>query len=70
MLRIHFLQQWFNLSDPSMEEVLYDTPMFREFVGLDAGEDNLPDESTILRLRHLLEAHHLSVQILATVAPR
>lgn len=67
MLRIHFLQQWFNLSDPSMEEALYDTPMFREFVGLDAGEDNLPDESTILRFRHLLEAHNLSLQILATV---
>ena len=47
MLRIHFLQQWFNLSDPAMEEALYDTPMFREFAGLDAGEDNLPDESTI-----------------------
>jgi transposase, IS5 family len=67
MLRIHFLQQWFNLSDPSMEDALYDTPMFREFVGLDAGEDNLPDESTILRFRHLLEAHNLSLQILATV---
>ncbi|MDZ4189283.1 MAG: IS5 family transposase [Hydrogenophaga sp.] len=67
MLRIHFLQQWFNLSDPAMEEALYDTPMFREFVGLDAGEDNLPDESTILRFRHLLEAHDLSLQIQATV---
>jgi transposase, IS5 family len=67
MLRIHFLQQWFNLSDPAMEEALYDTPMFREFAGLDAGEDSLPDESTILRFRHLLEAHNLSLQILATV---
>ena len=67
MLRIQFLQQWFNLSDPAMEEALYDTPMFREFVGLDAGEDNLPDENTILRFRHLLEAHDLSLQILATV---
>ena len=67
MLRIHFIQQWFNLSDPAMEEALYDTPMFREFAGLDAGEDNLPDESTILRFRHLLETHNLSLQILATV---
>ena len=67
MLRIHFLQQWFNLSDPAMEEALYDTPKFREFAGLDAGEDRLPDESTILRFRHLLEAHSLSLQILATV---
>ena len=67
MLRIHVLQQWFNLSDPAMEEALYDTPMFREFAGLDMGEDRLPDESTILRFRHLLEAHNLSLQILATV---
>jgi len=67
LLRIHFLQQWFNLSDPAMEEALYDTPMFREFAGLDMGEDHLPDESTILRFRHLLEGHNLSVQILATV---
>jgi IS5 family transposase len=67
MLRIHFLQHWFNQSDPAMEEALYDTPMFREFAGLDMGEDHLPDESTILRFRHLLEANHLSVQILATV---
>jgi len=50
-----------------MEEALYDTPMFREFAGLDMGEEHLPDESTILRFRHLLEAHNLSVQILATV---
>ena len=67
MLRIHFLQQWFTLSDPAMEEALYDTPMFREFAGLDMGEDHLPDEITILRFRHLLEAHDLSVQILFTV---
>ncbi len=67
MLRIHFIQQWFNLSDPAMEEALYDMALFREFVGLDAGEDNLPDESTILRFRHLLEAHNLGLQILATV---
>jgi IS5 family transposase len=67
MLCIHFLQQWFNLSDPAMEEALYDTPMFREFAGLDAGEDRLPDESTILRFRHLLEAHNLSLEILAAV---
>ena len=67
MLRVHFIQQWFNLSDPAMEEALYDMALFREFVGLDAGEDNLPDESTILRFRHLLESHDLSLQILATV---
>jgi IS5 family transposase len=67
MLRIHFLHRWFNLSDPAMEEALYDMALFREFVGLHAGEDNLPDERAILRFRHLLEAHNLSLQILATV---
>lgn len=67
MLRIQFLQQLFNLSDPSMEEALYDTELFREFGGLEMGEDQLPDESTILRFEHLLEAHDLSVQILTTI---
>jgi transposase, IS5 family len=67
MLRIHCLQHWFNLSDPAMEEALYDTPMFREFARLDMGEDHLPDESTILRFRHLLEMHNLGLQIPATV---
>jgi len=67
MLRIHFLLNWFNMSDPAMEEALYDTPMFREFAGLDMGVDHLPDESTILRFRHLLEIHNLSVPILAIV---
>jgi len=67
MLRIHFLQQWFNLSDPAMEEALYDMPLFQQFAGLDLGSSRLPDESTILRFRHLLEEHQLSQQILATV---
>ena len=67
MLRIHFMQQWFGLSDPAMEEALHDVPMYREFAGLDAGITRLPDESTILRFRHLLEANELSQQILATI---
>ena len=67
MLRHHLLQQWLNLSDPGMEEALYDRPMFRYFAELDAGEDYLPDESTILRFRHLLEAKNLNMLILATV---
>lgn len=67
MLRIHFLQRWFDLSDPAMKEVLYDTPMFREFAGLGMGEENVPDESNILRFRHLLEKHQLNLQILATI---
>ncbi|AOJ12987.1 hypothetical protein WJ02_05020 [Burkholderia vietnamiensis] len=53
MLRIHFLQQWFNLSDPGMEEALYDMPLFQQFAELDGGPNRLPDESTILRFRHL-----------------
>ncbi len=67
MLRIHFLQQWFGLSDPAMEEALHDVPLYREFAGLDNWTVRLPDESTILRFRHLLEKHKLAAQILALV---
>jgi transposase, IS5 family len=67
MLRIHFLQQWFGLSDPAMEEALHEMPMYREFAGLDNWTTRLPDESTILRFRHLLEAHKLAAQILVVV---
>lgn len=67
MLRIHFLQQWFGLSDPAMEEALHDVPLYRGFAGLDAGIERLPDESTILRFRHFLEGHDLAADILATV---
>ena len=66
MLRVHFMQQWFNLSDPAMEEAFFDTPLYREFAQLDAF-GRLPDESTILRFRHRLEKHKLADQILATV---
>lgn len=55
MLRIHFMQQWFGLSDPAMEEALHDIPVMRAFAGLDIGTDPLPDESSILRFRHRLE---------------
>ena len=67
MLRIHFMQQWFGLSDPAMEEALHDTPMCWQFAQLDPGLSRLPDETTILRFRHLLEAHNLSLQIMATI---
>ena len=66
MLRIHFMQQWFGLSDPAMEEALHDTPMFRDFAQLDWTQ-RLPDETTILRFRHLLEAHKLADQMLSVV---
>ena len=67
MLRIHLLQQFFGHSDPAMEEALHDIPLYQEFAHLDAGMTRLPDESTILRFRHMLEAHGLGQQILATV---
>jgi IS5 family transposase len=66
MLRIHFMQQWFTLSDPAMEEAFFDTPLCREFAQLEEF-GRLPDESTILRFRHRLEKHKLAEQILATV---
>jgi IS5 family transposase len=67
MLRIHLLQQFFGHSDPAMEEALHDIPLYREFAKLDAGITRLPDESTILRFRHMLEQNDLGAQILAAV---
>lgn len=67
MLRIHYLQQCFGLSDPAMEEALHDVPLYGEFAGLGDGASRLPDESTILRLRHLLETHDLAVDMLRVV---
>jgi len=67
MLRVHFLQQWFGLSDPAMEEALHDVPLYREFAGLEGPMRRLPDESTILRFRHLMEKHELAAPMLATV---
>jgi IS5 family transposase len=66
MLRTHFMQQWFTLSDPAMEEAFFDTPLYREFAQLQEF-GRLPDESTILRFRHRLEKHKLAEQILQTV---
>jgi transposase, IS5 family len=66
MLRIHCLQLWWNLSDPAMEEELHERPLYRRFVGLD-GAPRIPDETTILRFRHLLEKHELAPQVLATI---
>jgi IS5 family transposase len=67
MLRVHYLQQWFGLSDPAMEEALHDVPLYREFARLDTAMARLPDESTILRFRHLLEEHNLAVDMLRVV---
>jgi len=59
MLRLYFLQQWFNLSDPAAEEALYDSQAMRGFVGIDLGCEPVPDETTVCRFRHRLEAHDL-----------
>jgi len=66
MLRVHFMQQWFTLSDPGMEEAFFDTPLYREFAQLEEF-GRLPDESTILRFRHRLEKHKMAEKILGVV---
>jgi IS5 family transposase len=68
MLRIHFLQHWFNLSDPAVEEALYDSRAMRTFVGIDLGREAAPDETTVCKFRHLLEAHNLGKQLFALIA--
>jgi IS5 family transposase len=67
MLRVHFLEQWFNLSDPGAEEALYDSAVLRRFAGIDPGRAPAPDETTILQFRHLLEKHDLGGAMLDTV---
>ena len=67
MLRVYFLQQWFNLSDPGAEDALYESPVLRHFAGVDLGRAAAPDETTILRFRRMLERHELCGQILDTV---
>src|SRR3970282_2921247 len=64
MLRIYFMQNWFNLSDPQAEASLYDSQSMRRFAGIELAEDVIPDESTILRFRHLLEEHRLTERVL------
>jgi IS5 family transposase len=67
MLRIYFMQHWFNLSDSGMEEALYDSPVMRDFAGIDLGEEAAPDETTILNFRHLLEAKNMGAELLRLV---
>lgn len=68
MLRIYCMQQWYQLSDPGAEEVLYDIHSMRAFAGLELGRDDIPDETTILNFRHLLERHDLTKAVFAAVA--
>lgn len=67
MLRVYFLQHWFNLSDPGAEDALYESPVLRRFAGVDLGRAAAPDETSILRFRHLLEEHELCGRVLDTV---
>ncbi len=67
MLRIHFLQHWFNLSDPAVEEALYDSRAMRRFVDIDLGREPAPDETTVCKFRHLLEAHNLGDPLFALI---
>jgi IS5 family transposase len=67
MLRIYFLQLWFNLSDPAVEEALYDSVAMRSFVGIDLGVEGAPDETTVCKFRHLLERNKLGKTLLRAV---
>ena len=67
MLRIHFLQHWFNLSDPAAEEALYDSRAMRRFVGIDLGREPAPDETTVCKFRHLMERHNLGDRLFGLV---
>jgi len=67
MLRIYFMQQWFNLSDPQAEDAIYDSESMRRFARVELDDDKVPDESTILRFRHLLEKHGLMEAIFEVV---
>jgi IS5 family transposase len=67
MLRMHFVQHWFNLSDPAVEEALYESASMRAFVGIDLGVEPVPDETTVLRFRHLLENNGLGARIFEEV---
>ena len=67
MLRVCFLQNWYALSDPMAEKTLYDSEAMRRLAGIELGDDRIPDETTILKFRHLLERHGLTEAIFADV---
>ena len=67
MLRIYFLQQWYALADEALEDALYDSQAMRTFAGIDLSVEAVPDATTLLNFRHLLEAHHLTQAIFAEV---
>ena len=67
MLRIYFLQQWYGLADEALEDTIYDSQAMRSFVGIDLGRESVPDATTLLKFRHLLEAHELTRRIFEEV---
>ena len=67
MLRMYCLANWFNLGDVACEDALYDVPVFREFCRIDLGRERVPDATTLMNFRHLLEAHHLGAALFAKV---
>lgn len=67
MLRVYFLQNWYALSDPMAEELLYDSESLRQLAGIELDDDRIPDETTILNFRHLLERHALTEALFAEV---
>ena len=67
MLRMYFLQQWYTLADEALEDTLYDSQAMREFVGIDLAREQVPDATTLLKFRRLLEQHDLTAAILAEV---
>jgi IS5 family transposase len=67
MLRIHLMQQWYSLSDPAMEDALIEVPTMRRFASIDLLSVRIPDETTIVALRHLLEKHNIGEQIVQSI---
>lgn len=70
MLRMYLMQSWFNLSDAAMEDTIYDSYAMRSFMHLDFYKEQVPDATTLLKFRHLLEEHHIGEQIFADVSSR
>jgi transposase, IS5 family len=67
MLRMYWVANWFNLADEACEDALYDTPIFREFCGFDLGRERIPDATTLLKFRHLLEEHGMGAAMFSRV---
>lgn len=67
MLRMYLIANWFNLADEACEDALYDVPVFRDFCRIDLGRERVPDATTLLQFRHLLEAHEIGAALFAKI---